>query len=88
MELTGNVRLRRLHWTGHVLRLMDEREPKKALNGYTEGRRSIGRPRGRWVDAVDKVTESILRCKIRRRSTEDRDARRRRIEEAKAQIGL
>jgi hypothetical protein len=88
MELTGNVRLRRLHWAGQVLRLMHEREPKKALKGYIEGRESIGRPSGRWVDAVDNVAENILRCKIRRRSTEDRDIWRRRIEEAKAQVGL
>jgi hypothetical protein len=28
LELTRNIRLRRLQWVGHVLRMKDEREPK------------------------------------------------------------
>jgi hypothetical protein len=32
----------------------DKRAPKKVLKGYTEGRRLVGRPRGRWIDAVNK----------------------------------
>jgi hypothetical protein len=27
---------------------------KKALRGYTEGRRPVGRPRERWLNAVDR----------------------------------
>ena len=43
MELTRNVRLRRLQWVGHVLRMKDERAPKEALKEYmrVEGRRPI-----------------------------------------------
>jgi hypothetical protein len=48
MELTRNVRLRRLQWVGQVLRIKDEMAPKKALNGYTEETRPVGRPTGRW----------------------------------------
>jgi hypothetical protein len=47
------VRLRGLQWVGHVLRVKFERVPKKALEGYIEGRSPVGRPRGRWLDAVD-----------------------------------
>jgi hypothetical protein len=32
----------------------DEKVPKKALKGYIEGRRPVGRSRGRWLDAVDR----------------------------------
>jgi hypothetical protein len=34
MELTRNIRLRRLHWMGHVMRMKDERVPKKALKYF------------------------------------------------------
>jgi hypothetical protein len=87
MELTRNVRLRRLQWVGQVLRIKDEMAPKKALKGYTEETRPVGRPTGRWVDGADKDAKTMLKCK-NWRSAEDRDAWRRSIEEAKAQVGL
>jgi hypothetical protein len=68
--------------------MKDERAPKKALRVYTEGRRRGGRPRGRWIDEVDKDAKRMLKCKNWRRSVENMDAWRRRIEEAKAQVGL
>ena len=71
-----------------MLRMKDERAPKKALKGYKEGRRPVGRPRGRWIDAVDKDAKNMLKCKNWRRLAENRDAWRRRIEEAQAQVGL
>jgi hypothetical protein len=40
------------------------------------------------MDAVDKDAKSMLKCKEWRISGEDRDAWKRGIEEAKAQIGL
>ena len=54
MEITRNVRLRGLQWVGHVMRVKVERVPKKALEGYIEGRRPVGRPRGRWLNAMDR----------------------------------
>ena len=66
----------------------DERAPKKALKGYTQGGRLVGTFRERWTDAVDMYAESMLKFKNWRRSAEDRDAWKWRIEEAKAQIGL
>ena len=83
-----NIKLRRLQWVAHVLSMKDERAPKKALKGDIEGRRAVGRPKGRWIDAVMKNVESLLKCKNWRWLEEDRDAWRRRTEEAKAQVGL
>jgi hypothetical protein len=37
-----------------MMRMKDGRVPKKTLKGYTEGKRPVGGPRGRWLDAVDK----------------------------------
>jgi len=57
MELTRNVGLRRLQWVGHVMRIKEERVPKRALLGSMEGRGPVGRPRRRWLDAVDRDVE-------------------------------
>jgi hypothetical protein len=47
MELTKNTRLRGLQWVGHVMRMKEERGPKKALKRYAAGKRPVARPRGR-----------------------------------------
>jgi len=64
------------------------RVAKKALKGYTEGRRPVGRPRGKWLDDVDRDAKRMLECRNWRKSAEDRDAWRQRIEEAKDQVWL
>jgi len=57
MELTRNISYRRLQWVGLVM--MDEQVPKKALKGYTEGRRPVERHGGRWLDAVNRDTKRM-----------------------------
>jgi hypothetical protein len=88
VELIRNIRLRRLQWVGHVMRMKDERGPKKTLQGYMEERRPVGRSRGRWLDKVDREAEGVLKCRTRRKSAESRDAWRQTIEESKAQVVL
>jgi hypothetical protein len=39
------INLRRLLWAGHVIRMNDERVPKKALQ-QTYGKRAVGSPGG------------------------------------------
>jgi len=39
------------------MRMEEERVTKRAKKGYIEGTRAIGRPRGRWLDAVDRNVE-------------------------------
>jgi hypothetical protein len=85
MELTRNIRYRRLQWVGHVM-MKDEWVPKKALKGYTEGRRPVERHRGRWLDTVNRNAKRMLKCRNWRGSAENRDTWRWRIEEAKAQV--
>jgi hypothetical protein len=57
MELTKNIRLRRLQWVGRVVGIKEEKVPMKALKEYIEGRKPVGRPRGRWLDAVERDVE-------------------------------
>jgi hypothetical protein len=42
---------------GRVMRMTEGSVTKIAMKGYIEGRRAIGRPRGRWLDAVDRDVE-------------------------------
>jgi hypothetical protein len=58
--------------------------PKKVL----KGRRPVGRPRGRWLDAMGRDAKRILKCRNCRRSAKNRVAWRRRIEVVKAQVGM
>jgi hypothetical protein len=62
MELTRNIRLRRVQWMGHVMRMKDERVLKKVLKEYTEKRRPIGSPKRRCLEAVGRDTKRRLKC--------------------------
>jgi len=41
-----------MRWAGHVARMGEERGVYRVLLGKPEGRRPLGRPRGRWVDNI------------------------------------
>jgi hypothetical protein len=69
-------------------KMHEEKVPREALKGYVEGRKSVGRPRGRWLDEVERNAKRTLKCRKWRSSPEDRDVWRWRIEEAKAQVEL
>jgi len=43
------IKSRRMRWAGHVARMGEEREVYRFLVGKPEGRRSLRRPRRRWV---------------------------------------
>jgi hypothetical protein len=42
------IKSRRIRWTGHVARMGEGRGVYRVLVGKPEGKRSMGRPRGRW----------------------------------------
>ena len=42
----------RMRWAGRVLRMGEERRVYRVLVGKTEGKRTLGRPRRRWVDNI------------------------------------
>jgi hypothetical protein len=46
------IRLNRLHWFGHVLRMKENRIPKRVLYMNLGTKRLRGRPRNRWQDEV------------------------------------
>jgi hypothetical protein len=52
-HIVTEIKVRRLEWLGHVIRMEDIRLPKMVFNAKPEGRRGVGRPRLRWLDDVE-----------------------------------
>jgi hypothetical protein len=46
------IRSRRITWAGHVARMGEKRNVYRILEGKTEGKRPLGRPRCRWEDNI------------------------------------
>jgi hypothetical protein len=53
IDLATVIKTLRLRWLGHVCRMEEQRDPKKALEGKPRGRRKRGKPRTRWIDNVE-----------------------------------
>jgi hypothetical protein len=43
------IKLRRMRWAGHVVRMGEKRNVYRLLVGKPEGKRPLGRPRRRWM---------------------------------------
>ncbi|KAJ4446816.1 hypothetical protein ANN_13514, partial [Periplaneta americana] len=52
LDIIGNIKSRRLRWTGHVARMGESRNAYRVLVGRPEGKRPLGRPRRRWEDNI------------------------------------
>ena len=73
-----DIKTRRLGWAGQIVRMEEERIPKKkVLNGNFHTTRPVGRPRTRWADVVQR--DALQRLGIRgwRRRAENRNEWRR-----------
>jgi hypothetical protein len=46
------IKSRRMGWAGHVARMGDGKGVYRVLVGRPEGKRSLGRPRCRWMDNI------------------------------------
>jgi hypothetical protein len=46
------IKSRRIGREGHVARMGEKRNAYRILVGKSEGKRPLGRPRGRWVDSI------------------------------------
>jgi len=88
--MVGDIKIRRLGWAGHIIRIQEERIPKKK-KGFERkllNTRPVGRPRNRWADVVQRDALQLLGIRGWRRRGENRDEWRRLIREAKARKGL
>jgi hypothetical protein len=66
------MKLRGLQWAGHVVRMDDERMPKKALQQTIYGKRAVGKSTKRWEDAVREDSIKLLGTKAWKTKSQDR----------------
>jgi hypothetical protein len=59
-ELSAVMKLRRLQWAGHVQRLESQSITRMVMAGQMSGKRPIGNPKKRWMDAVKEDSYQIL----------------------------
>jgi hypothetical protein len=52
LSINRIIKSRRMRWAGHVARMGEKRNAYRFLVGKSEGRRTLGRPRRRWVNIV------------------------------------
>jgi len=84
-NIVEDIKIGRLGWAVHIIRMEEERIPKKVLNGNFYTTRLVGRPRNRWVDVVQRDALQLLGIRGWRRRAENRDEWWRFMREAKAQ---
>ena len=53
------IKSRRMRWAGHVALMGEERVVYRVLVGKPEGKRTLGRPRRRWVDNIGMDLQEV-----------------------------
>jgi hypothetical protein len=87
-NIVEDIKIIRLEWAGHIIRMEEERVPKKVLNGNFHTTRPVGRPRTRWADVVQRDALQLLGIRGWRRRAASGDEWRYLMWEAKARKGL
>jgi len=59
-DIVEHIKIRRLGWAGHVIRMEEERIAKTVLNRNSYTTRPVGRPRTRWMDVVQRDALQLL----------------------------
>jgi len=83
-----DIKFGRLGWAGHIIRMEEQRIPKKFLNGNFLTVRPVGRSRNRWTVVVQRDARQLLGIRGWRSKTANRDEWRCLMREAKARKGL
>jgi hypothetical protein len=58
-NIITTIKLKRLEWAGHLVRMSDGRTLKKVFLGKPYGRRKSGRPKLRWLHCTEDDLKSI-----------------------------
>jgi hypothetical protein len=84
-DIVTEIKVRRLEWLGHVIRMEDTCLPKIIFNAKPESRCGVGRTRLRWLDDVEADIKalSVKRWRIK---AQDRKEWSEILREAKAKL--
>ncbi|GFX72186.1 uncharacterized protein TNCV_1954621 [Trichonephila clavipes] len=53
-DIINFIKIQRIKWAGHVIRMKEDRATKKVFNAQPDGTRRKGRPNLRWIDSLEK----------------------------------
>jgi hypothetical protein len=87
-NIVEDSKIRRLGWAGHIIRIEEQRIPKRVLNRNLHTPRPVGRPRTKWVDVVQRDALQLLGIHGWRSKAAYSDEWRCLMREAKARKGL
>ncbi|GFW50610.1 uncharacterized protein TNCV_2889121 [Trichonephila clavipes] len=60
-DIVDFIKIQRIKWAGHVVRMSENRATKKVFNAQLIGTRRMGRLNLRWIDGIEK--DLILRTR-------------------------
>jgi hypothetical protein len=86
-NIVNYIKVKRLAWAGHLVRMNDDRTLKKIFNTKPNGALSGGRPKLRWEDGVDQDMR-ILGVKNWKKVALNRDEWAQLLKKARAHQGL
>jgi hypothetical protein len=85
-SLSNIIKLKTLQWAGHVQRMEGKRILKRILESIFIRKRPVGKPRKRWINAVEIDSREILKVRNWKRESLDRQVWRRYLKEAKTRL--
>jgi hypothetical protein len=56
----ADIKIRRLGWAGHIIRMEEERITEQIPNGQFYNRRTVGKTRTRWEDVIQTDALQVL----------------------------
>ena len=83
-----DITFRRLRWAGHIIRMEEQRIPKRILNGNFHTATLEGRPRTTWADVVQRDDQQQLGITGWRSKAAKKEEWRRLMRKAKARKGV
>jgi hypothetical protein len=58
-DIVTHIKINRLRWAGHVIRLEEQNPAGRVIVAVVEGRRQRGRPKLRWEDGVKEDARKL-----------------------------
>jgi hypothetical protein len=81
-EIVKCIRSARLRWAGHIVRMRESDPARKSTFDLFLGKRTVGRPKRRWIEEVERELKGMGVKDWKR--TLERDKWKKIVEEAKA----
>ena len=86
-DIVTYIKVNRLKWAGHVIRMEEQSPTRRVLVAVVEGRRQRGRPKLRWEDSVTEDARRLGEINWRN-AARNRDSWQKLLKKALAQKGL